>query len=143
MERAARLFKNEKCSLRLISDDAIIRGVWPAAVGNVIARHTCSLKVVRQTLVAEMEDSVWQKQLFGLRDQILRRLHKVMGSSDIQAVEFRAASPAQRRKPASEAELHPVSSVPPPCAKPTDEADSIQDPVLQKVFRLSRKRATA
>jgi predicted nucleic acid-binding Zn ribbon protein len=112
----------------------MIRGVWPAAVGNAIARHTVRLKVVRSTLVVEVEDATWQKQLFPLSSQIISRVQKLLGNSDIEHVEFRTAvlkRPMQRA--GQVAADHPTN----------DEAEDILDPVLKKVYRNSRKRATA
>ena len=54
MERAARLFRNNKYSRQILSDDDIVRGIWRAAVGRSIARHTSNLKVVRAKLVVEV-----------------------------------------------------------------------------------------
>jgi hypothetical protein len=144
MERAARLFKKQEYSRKLLSDDALIRGVWPVAVGRVIARHTCSLKKVRSTLVIEMEDATWHKQLRGLSGQIVNRLQGVMGNTEIDSVEFRVAPAAVRRELGRAQQLHPEAIRSDGTAKvDADEAEGIQDPVLQKIYRLSRKRATA
>ena len=132
MERAARLFKNNKYSRQIIGDEDIVRGLWPAAVGKAIARHTGKMTVVRNTLVVEVEDAIWQKQLFCLSRQIVDRVQKLMGSTSIAEIEFRIGVP--RRQPQRAESIHPFS---------LDGADGIQDPVLKKVYRLSRKRATA
>jgi len=132
MERAARLFKNNKYSRQIIGDEDIVRGLWPAAVGKAIARHTGKMTVVRNTLVVEVEDAIWQKQLFCLSRQIVDRVQKLMGSTSIAEIEFRIGVP--RRQPQRAESIHTFS---------LDGADGIQDPVLKKVYRLSRKRATA
>ena len=132
MERAARLFKNNKYSRQIIGDEDIVRGLWPAAVGKAIARHTGKMTVVRNTLVVEVEDAIWQKQLFCLSRQIVDRVQKLMGSTSIAEIEFRIGIP--RRQPQRAESIHPFS---------LDGAEGIQDPVLKKVYRLSRKRATA
>jgi hypothetical protein len=138
MERAARLIKNSKLSKRVFSEEDLARAVWPAAVGKAIAARTTRLTLVRQTLVVEVEDSVWQKQLFTLRGQILDRLRRVTASDVVQDVEFRVA--VKRRQPQrAETRESPAAQT----ATPYDEADSIQDAVLKKVYRLSRKKATA
>jgi predicted nucleic acid-binding Zn ribbon protein len=135
MERAARLIKNDKRTQQILSPDDIVRGIWPAAVGQAIARHTVRLKVVRTTLVVEVEDATWQKQLFPLSSQIVQRVRTLLGNSDIQHVEFRVGAlkrPVQREERVA-AEQHVAE----------DDAESILDPVLKKVYRNSRKRATA
>ncbi|HEY3937690.1 MAG TPA: DUF721 domain-containing protein [Bryobacteraceae bacterium] len=132
MERAARLIKNKKFSEKIFTDEDLARAVWPSAVGKAISAHTVRVKLVRNTLVVEVEDAIWQKQLYHLRGQILDRLRRVTGSGTIQEVEFRVAIP--RRQPQRAESREPATA---------DEADGIQDVVLKKVYRLSRKKATA
>ena len=97
MERAARLIKNSKLSRQVLTEDDLARAVWPAAVGKAIAAHTSRIRLVRATLVVEVEDAIWQRQLYTLTGQILDRLRKLTGSDDIHDIEFRVAIP--RRKP--------------------------------------------
>jgi predicted nucleic acid-binding Zn ribbon protein len=130
MERAARLIKNKKIIREILTDEDIARAVWPTAVGQAIAAHTSRLRLVRTTLVVEVEDAIWQKQLFALSRQILERLRKLTGNDKVQEVEFRIGIP--RRQP-QRAESRDVLN---------DEAERIQDPVLKKVYRLSRRKAT-
>lgn len=134
MERAARLVSKSSNSQRVIDHEDVIRAVWPAAVGKVVARHTGKLTVVRDTLVVEVEDAIWQKQLYKLSGQIVNRLQKCMSSTLIQQIEFRIGVP--KRQMQREENL-PVRD------GAEDEAESIRDPVLKKVYQLSRKRAMA
>jgi predicted nucleic acid-binding Zn ribbon protein len=131
MERAARLIKNKKVSRELVSDDDIVRAVWPTAVGKTIADHTSRLKLVRKNLVVEVEDATWQRQLHGLSRQIVARIQKLTGSDAVQEIEFRIGIP--RREPQRAETREPADR--------TDEAESIQDPVMQRLYRLSRKKA--
>jgi hypothetical protein len=137
MERASHFIQKNKLSKKVFSEEDLTRAVWPNAVGKAIASHTWRLTLVRTTLVVEVEDAIWQKQLFTLRDQVLRRLQRVLGSSElVQDLEFRVG--IRRREPQrAETRLSPQANL------PYDEADSIQDAVLKKVYRLSRKKATA
>ncbi len=137
MERAARLIKDNTFSKKVFSDEDFARAVWPMAVGKAIASHTSRIRLVRSKLVVEVEDAVWQRQLHTLSFQILDRLKRVTGNSGIQELEFRIAVP--RRQP-QKAETRESAATPAP---PADEADAIQDPVLKKLYRLSRKKATA
>jgi len=135
MERAARLIKDSKLSGEIFTDDDLARAIWPAAVGKAIAAHTVRLKLVRTTLVVEVEDVIWQRQLYPLTRQILDRICHVTRSGIVQDIEFRIAIP--RRQPArAEARESSASAV-------LDEAEGIRDPVLKKLYRLSRKKATA
>lgn len=135
MERAARLIKNNKLSSGIFADDDLARAIWPAAAGKAIASHTVRVKLVRTTLVVEVEDATWQRQLYLLTRQIIDRICKVTGSSIVQDIEFRIAIP---RRQAARAEVRESSA-----RAVLDEAETIQDPVLKKVYRLSRKKATA
>lgn len=133
MERAARLIKTNKLSGQVFSDEDLVRAIWPQAVGRAIAAHTGGLRLVRRTLVVEVEDAIWQKQLHVLSDQIVGRLHKIAGAKTVDGIEFRIGTP--KRQPQRAESPRPKMAC--------DEAEAIQDPVLQKVFRLSRKKASA
>jgi hypothetical protein len=133
MERAARLIRNSKYSQQIFNEEDLARAIWPAAVGKVIAAHTSRLRLARTTLIVAVEDAIWQKQLHTLSAQIIERVRRLTGSDTIQDVEFRIEVP--RRQPQS-ATSRDSSAL-------QDEADDIQDPVLKKVYRLSRKKATA
>ena len=130
MERAARIVNSSKTANKILSPEDLVKAVWTSAVGKVIAAHTSRLRVVRSTLVVEVEDVIWQKQLFGLSRQIVDRIQKATGSMIITDAEFRICIP--RREPQRAA-----------TPKSTDEAEEIQDPVLKKVYQLSRKKAIA
>jgi hypothetical protein len=138
MERAARLIQKNKHSKQILTDDELARAVWPVAVGKAIAAHTSNVRLVRKTVVVEVEDAIWQKQLHALSFQIVERLRKLTGSDGIQDVEFRIAVP--RRQP-QRAEA-PDSDVTPGDGS-EQEADAIRDPVLRKIYRMSRKKASA
>lgn len=139
MDRAARLIRNHKASRQLLTDDEIARAMWPEVAGKSVAAHTACTKLVRTTLIIEVEDAIWQKQLYAIRAQILARLHKLTGSDAIQELEFRIGIP--RRPPQLAASRD--RTAPQPMTAPDDESDQIQDPLLKKLYRRSRKRATA
>jgi hypothetical protein len=86
--------------------------------------------MVRTRLIIEVEDSVWQQQLFTLRRQILDRLNAAVGRPLVEELEFRVGLP--RRQPVR------AESV-----AFEDEADGIRDPVLRSIYRTSRKKASA
>lgn len=138
MERAARLI-NKNLAREVLSGDDMARAVWPLAVGKRIAAHTSRIKLVRTTLVVEVEDAVWQKQLYTLTHQILERLQRVTGTDDIQDLEFRIAIP--RRQPQQAEVLEDITHRRPNTA--SDDADEIADAVMRKIYRLSRAKATA
>ena len=138
MERAAKVVNSSTTAKKLLSDDELVRAVWPSAVGKVIAAHTVRLRVVRKTLVAEVVDAVWQKQLFGLSRQILERVQKALSSEAIVSVEFRVAI-ARRDVQRADGSRSPISLQ----KDSADDAEQIQDAVLKKIYQLSRKKASA
>ena len=132
MERAGKSLAKLKLS-DAISKEDLARAAWPAAVGKRIARHAAAKALVRGSLIVEVEDGIWQKQLFYLRNQILGKLQEVLGGEVISDVEFRVGTPRRRPQPAQS-----LSG-----AEPADEADGILDPGMRIVYKQARKKATA
>lgn len=135
MERAGRLLGKSKLPGRVISDEQMACSAWATAVGKKIAGHTKTLSLVRTRLVVEVEDSVWQTQLFTLRNQIIRRLEQVAGRPIVQELEFRIGVP--KRVPQREESSNSPGSL------FVDEADAIRDTVFRNLYKASRKRASA
>jgi predicted nucleic acid-binding Zn ribbon protein len=132
MERAAKSLAKMKLS-DAVSRQDLARAAWPAAVGKRIAVHTSPKSLVRGSLIVEVEDAIWQKQLFYLRAAILGKLQQVLGDTIITNVEFRIVTP--RRPPQTALRLTREG--------PLDEADQIKDPVLRIVYKQARKKASA
>jgi hypothetical protein len=133
MERAGRVLGKLKLTKHGVSDEEIARSAWPVAVGNKIALRTQAMGLIRNRLVIEVEDAVWQRQLWTLRNQILKRMEQVLGRKIVEELEFKVAPP--RIKPArAEVRINGASG---------DEADQIQDPIFRLVYKAARKRANA
>ena len=132
MERAAKSFAKLKLDAA-ISPEELARAAWPAAVGRRIAVHAVAKSVVRGCLVVEVDDAVWQKQLFHLRVQILAKLRETVDEAIVNDIEFRIATP--RRPPQPAQRLNQT--------KPPDEADGIGDPVMRMLYKQARKKASA
>jgi hypothetical protein len=131
MEQAARLIKKNPLSRELFTDDDLTRAIWPSAVGKGIAAHTSRVRLVRDKLIVEVEDAIWQRQLFPLTSQIVERIRKITGSDIVRDIEFRIAVLRRQAMRATS------------CHQSSDDADGIQDPVLKRVYQLARKKATA
>ena len=132
MERAGKSLSKLKLS-DAISNEDLARGAWLAAVGKRIASHATAKSLVRDSLIVEVEDKVWQQQLFQLRHPILAKLSQVLGAGIIRDVEFRIATP--RRPPQPARRLNE--------SKTMDEADAIADAGMRIVYKQSRKKASA
>lgn len=131
MERAGRVLGKLKLAKQSVSDDEMALSAWQAAVGAKIALRSHAVGMVRRRLVVEVEDNVWQRQLWTMRDQILKRLEQVLGRVIVEEIEFKIAVP--RIKPVR-AEAARAS---------TDEADLILDATFRSVYKAARKRANA
>ena len=132
MERAASLLAKLKSKNLPLED--LARAAWPQAAGKRLATRTRAVGLVRQTLVIEVEDTVWRQQLNSLRGQLLTNLTRVMGAGVVDSIEFRVA-PARRPPQREEFASAPAAS--------HDEADRIADPVLRRIYRQSRARSGA
>ncbi len=141
MERAAGVFRKAKQSRSLLTEDEVVQAIWPAAVGRGIALHTSRLRLVRTTLVVDAEDHIWQRQLHTLEGQILNRLRQLTPDLTITGIEFRVG--VARREPQSAPTASGKVNEPLFDLSSCDEADHIQDPVLKKVYQISRRKASA
>ena len=133
MERVSQLIRGLRLPGDMISPEELACACWPQAVGKKIASHTRAVRLVRTRLMVEVEDQLWQRNLFGMSNQILRNLGKHLGAGVVDDVEFRVVP--RRRGPEVARVAFP--------AKAVDEADTISDPVLRSIYRASRKKAQA
>ena len=129
MEHAGRSLTKLKLPGGISSADLACAS-WLPAVGKRLAARTAAVALVRDKLVVEVEDAIWQRQLFGMRDQILNRLREITGSAVIGDIEFRIGVP--RRPPQKAQSL----------AATADDADRIEDAVLRHVYKEARRKAT-
>ena len=127
MERASKTLAQMRLGAALNPEHLAIHA-WPAAVGKRIAAHTRAARLVGSTLVVEVEDVVWERQLSVLRPQIVKNIEKSVGPGLVDRVEFYVRPP--RRAPRR-------------AARSADEADGIEDPVLRGIYRAARKKALA
>lgn len=118
----------------VISQERSACAAWKKAVGRKIAAHARALKMVRNTLVVEVEDDIWRQNLWSLRYQILGNLEKAIGPKVVTGLEFRVMP--VRVGPQRETREWLV-------LEPADEADSIEDPGLRRIYKAARKREIA
>ena len=133
MERASKVIQGLRLPNEMITAEEVACSAWPHAVGKKIAGHTRAVRMVRARLVVEVEDIVWQRQLFALTHQILRNLEKNLGAGTVDDLEFRIVP--RRRDPVMARQAVP--------ALPVDDADAIADPLMRGIYKLSRKKAQA
>jgi len=127
MERAGRLIGKLKLSPEVADPETRARAAWVLAAGKKVAEHTRAVALVRGSLVVEVEDIVWQRQLTTLRHFQIRNLAKALGEALVTDLDFR---PMQKRKsPHKAGQARPL--------------EGIEDPVLEMLYRQSRKKDTA
>jgi predicted nucleic acid-binding Zn ribbon protein len=133
MERAGRLLSKLKPAQRALTREQMAAAAWTAAVGKRLANRTRPAGMVRDRLVVEVEDSLWQRNLHALRGQILTRLEELLEDNAPREIEFRIGVP--RRPAQSAATARPAAAL--------DEADRIADPVMSYIYRQSRRKVGA
>lgn len=129
MERAGRVLRRSGAAA-IVTPEQIATAGWPATVGKAIAAHTRATALVRGCLVVEAEDAIWQKQLFPLTSQIVRKMETIVGPGIVRDLEFRLAGKPPRKMPQRE-------------VRSADEADGIGDPVIRRLYIAARKKASA
>lgn len=131
MDKALRLLGRLKN--QVVGDEELARAAWKAAVGDRIEAHARFRELLRDRLIVEVEDRVWQKQLHTLEKQILDKLERLTGKRLARQIEYRIAIPRPRPQ---------MESTPAFQLSPQDqEAAAITDPGLRRVYLRSKKRA--
>ena len=126
MDRAGHFIAKMNLPPQVDGEDTRLRAAWTVAAGPKIARHTRARALVRNTLIVEVGDAVWQKQLSTLRHFLLRNLAKELGAGTVTEIDFRPM-PARREPQRAET------------ARPN--RDGITDPVMALIYEQSRRRA--
>jgi predicted nucleic acid-binding Zn ribbon protein len=129
MQPAGSLFLKVKLPRGLSDRETRARAAWAVAVGKRIARYARATMLVRDTLIVEVEDMVWQRQLNTMRPLLLHNLNEALGEALVADIAFRHVPP--RIKPQMASSARPDTR--------NDEADSIADPVMRMLYRRSAR----
>ncbi len=135
MERVSRIIGNLAVPESPLSAEQVVLAAWPRAVGKRLAAHARALRMVGKRLVIEVEDNLWQRNLFGLSRHILSNLSKHVGPGVVDDLEFKVYP---RRR---EAQRASVST--PLLDAHLDDAEAIRDPGLRRIYKAARRRETA
>jgi hypothetical protein len=122
MERAGRLIG--KLKVTIADPELRACAAWKVAAGKKIAEHTRAIRLVRGSLVVEVEDQIWQRQLSTLSRALVRNLEKALGEALVTDIDFR---PMPRKREPQKAER-------------AIGRETVLDPVLDILYRQSRKR---
>jgi len=140
MEPACKFIRGLGLPGERLSAEEVACAVWARAAGTKVAAHTRAAKLVRTRLVVEVEDATWQRQLHSLRGWILRNLQRFLGEGVVEELEFRVMP--RRREPQRAQEAAPAL-ISQDATGIYDDAAGIADPVLRRIYRANRKKATA
>ena len=140
MERAGRLIGKMKLSSGVADPEVRARAAWPLAAGKKIAEHTCPVALVRGSLVVEVEDLVWQRQLAALHRALLKNLAKVLGEALVTDIDFRPM-PAAHRMPPRPATVRTAVAEIAGGTSAAKSAEAIEDPVMEMLYKQSKKSA--
>jgi Dna[CI] antecedent, DciA len=140
MDQASRIIARWTGVSDVISHERIACAAWSKAVGRKVALRTRAVKLVRTTLVVEVEDELWKKNLWSLRYQILRNLEKAIGPEIVAAVELRVM-PARFGPGRAVGQLEMKQGL--AHEIPLDDAESIADPGMRRIYKAARRRETA
>ena len=133
MEGVSRIIGKLRVPEAPLTPEQVVLSAWPRAVGKRLAAHARAAKLVRARLVVEVEDAVWQRNLFSLSRQILQNLSRHVGPNLVDDLEFRVMP--RRREPQRALQATPLLQY--------DDADAIQDPTLRRLYKFARYRETA
>jgi Dna[CI] antecedent, DciA len=138
MDHAGRLIPKMNLPSGLHDPEQRARAAWPRAAGKVVTSHTRVRSLVRGTLVVEVEDYIWQRQLSTLTQCLLRNLEKELGEPLIAGIDFRPMPP--RREPQMATSARRESSQI-PGQIPGQIPSQIKDPVLALLYERSKRAA--
>lgn len=102
MERVGRLIARLK-SKSALQPDELVAAAWPAAVGKRLAARTRVAGFRDGTVTVEVEDELWQRNLAGLKGQILANMSRLTGLDLARDIRFTLAVP--KRPPIREEQL--------------------------------------
>lgn len=126
MERAGRLFGKMDFPSQVADAEARARAAWPVAAGKKVAKYTRATALVRSTLIVEVADAVWQRQLSTMRKILLNNLARELGKELVTEIDFR---PTPARRPPQQAASARSNAA---------RSEGIEDPVMAMLYKRSR-----
>ena len=100
--------------------------VWPAVVGEMIARRTEVNGLKFHTAVVKVSGAMWIQELNLMKPQILGRLREAMGNDAVRDLRFVSGRLSRRERP----QLHSV----PRETRRSIELPDLKDPELRRAF---------
>ena len=69
--------------------EAAAIAAWKYATGEGLRNHAAATKLQDKTLIIEVRDAIWQRQLWDMRGQLLFRVNSILGDRLINSIELR------------------------------------------------------
>jgi hypothetical protein len=110
---------------------ALLRAIWPSAVGEELARRTRPVAYDSGVLRVMVPDLRWQRSLLRMRGDILSRLRRVAGRASPRSLGFVTGEVTDPAPPRDAPRLQPSQPVP---AIVVEAADAIAEESLRKPF---------
>jgi len=127
MQRAGSVIGKQKAIRSLADPEMRARAAWAHAAGETIARHTRATALVRGSLIVEVGDYMWQRQLVPLRGFLLKNLAKTLGEPLVTDIDFRPM-PARREPQRAETARQQMGHA--------------ADPMLDLIYQQSKRRGS-
>ena len=112
------------------AEEALVIAGWPEIAGEMLRDRTHAVGYADRTLIVEVQDATWKRNLEYLAPQMLAKLNQNLRGPKVDLIDFRVAKPASRRKRNAH-EAAAMSNVP---RKLTVAAESIGDTALRENF---------
>jgi Protein of unknown function (DUF721). len=126
--------------LPLHAADMRLLNFWDRAVGPQVAAQTYPEDIRRGILQVRVSSSVWMHQLQFLKEDILRKLHDVMGSDSVKGFRF-SIGEIPRLAPAPKPDAPPREVLGTSLLKPRDRrlieesVATVADPELRELLK--------
>jgi predicted nucleic acid-binding Zn ribbon protein len=69
--------------------EKLVLSVWQSAVGEALAQRTKPFRLYQSTLIVVVPSLMWKRELHYLQDEIVEKLHRVLGQKIVRTLEFR------------------------------------------------------
>ena len=113
--------------------EAAAIAAWKYATGEGLRNHAAATKLQDKTLIIEVRDAIWQRQLWDMRGQLLFRVNSILGERLINSIELRVNPKAVFVEPSKKRDAAEVldNEVP---LELWSAASSIEDKQLRQKF---------
>lgn len=119
---------------------------WKRIAGEGLADHARPISLRTETLIVEVADDVWKKQLERMSRELTSRINKLLRREVVKAIEFRVNAKLLKRASSSSRTRQSTKSLP---ESVISSAAAIDDPELRDRFIraatncIDRREATA